>query len=62
MSQTRLSEYAEVSYENEKANPVKIAARGSTADGHEFGDAGEIYLTDDEARELGNFLNEIYDL
>lgn len=58
--QRKLSEYAVFEYENGDANPVRIAARAATADGHEFGDAGEVHLSDAEARELQSSLNAIY--
>lgn len=62
MEQTNLSDYARATYDAEDANPLKLAARASTADGHEFGDVGELHLTDTEGRELTRFLNSIYDL
>lgn len=58
----KLSDYAEVTHDEQDANPLRIAARASTASGHEFGDAGEIYLSDDEGRELARYLNTIYDV
>lgn len=55
----QLSNYVEVSIDESKANPVRIAARAAV-DGHEFGEAGEVHLSDSEARSLRSFLNEHY--
>lgn len=60
MPQARLSNYANAEYNPEDPNPLHLSARASTTDGHEFGDAGEVYFTDEEGRELRSFLNEIY--
>lgn len=59
--QRKLSDYAVFEYKDGDANPVRIAARAATADGNEFGDAGEVHLSDSEARELRSSLNAIYD-
>lgn len=60
MEQKRLSDYTEVTYEESDANPLRIAVRAATGGGHEFGDAGEVYLSDNEGRELRDTLDEIY--
>lgn len=60
MSQTKLSNYAQATYNPDDANPLHIGARASSRDGHEFGDAGEVYLSDEEAKRLQTFLNDVY--
>jgi len=57
MSTKRLSDYAEVEYTDEDANPLRIAVRGATGEGHQFGDVGEVHLTEDEAEALRAFLD-----
>lgn len=52
----QLSNYTQTAFDG-GANPLHIASRASSKGA--FGDAGEVYLTENEARELRDYLNSL---
>lgn len=58
-----ISNYVNATYNEDPDDhhPLRVATRAATGEAHEFGDLGEIQLTEDEAQRLTVYLVDQYD-